>query len=442
MMRRSPAPPVSKFSPLTPFLAWGRTLTAPFAPAGARAGVRDTSPGRARALRSASAAQPPPAPALSVHTIAAIVGFLAVWRLSIFVLSYAAEIVGPGSCGLGAPWPISYSACWDTEWYQRIANNGYTGLAAAEWPLPTAVAFFPGFPLLMSLLDRVLPGGAVLAGLAVSHLALLGAAVYIYQIVRLEFAERVAWRTLLFLLIFPGALFFSVVYAESLLLLGLAGSLYHARRGQWVRAGLFGVVASGTKLVGITIALPLLVEALAQHRRIWERPRAVAGVLLAPCGALGYFVYLQALFGDFRVFFNAHSTGWYRETLHPMFHLGIDRLLGNMGPALKFYPPEITPLHSYNLLLDTTLLLVFVIAGIVLWFRVRQSYGALVLAVCLVLGFSGHPQDLHRVLSVLFPAFILLGRIQSEPLRNALVIPSALGLALTTYFFVNNQWAG
>jgi hypothetical protein len=135
------------------------------------------------------------------------------------------------------------------------------------------------------------------------------------------------------------------------------------------------------------------------------------------------------------------QTYWLRESFSPVVLLGLERLLGDKS-ALIYYPLTITPVPSVFLLMDTTLLLLFIVAGIVLWVRVRPSYGAFVLASSLVLVFSANPQSLSRYLVVFFPAFILLGRIESEPVRNAISVFFLLGLGFITYSFVNALWAG
>ncbi|HEU4793829.1 MAG TPA: hypothetical protein VFS96_09240 [Nitrolancea sp.] len=379
---------------------------------------------------------PPAPPTLSVWTLLLILGFLAAWRAAILIFSYIFDHLGSGTCGVGVPWPLSYSACWDTQWYQVIAAQGYSYTPGAA----SSVAFFPLFPLLIRYADRILPGGDILAALVVVHLALAAAVIYIYQLVRLDFPDLIAWRTLFYLLAFPSALFFSVVYPESVFLLGLAGALYHARRGQWIRAGLFGIVASATKLIGLIVPVVLVVELLAQGALNWRRPRPMLGVILSPLGALGYLAWLQFHFGDFRVFFVAESY-WMRESFDPVILLGVKRLMDDLS-GLAFYPLTITPLPSIFLLMDTTLLLLFIVAGIVLWLRVRPSYGALVLTAALILTFSGNPQSLTRYLVVLFPVFILVGQIPWEPVRNAISLFSILGLGLITFSFVNGIWAG
>ena len=94
------------------------------------------------------------------------------------------------------------------------------------------------------------------------------------------------------------------------------------------------------------------------------------------------------------------------------------------------------------ILIDTTLVALFLVAGVYLWLRVRASYGALVIAPSLLFGLSGNPQSLNRYLLVLFPVYILLARIRSEAIRIAIIIVFGLGLGIEAFFFMNEMWAG
>lgn len=386
------------------------------------------------------AAEPPVAgQTLSWRTLAAIVGFLCVWRLVILLLSLLWGRIGVANAwppDIDVMWLWRYSVRWDAGWYLAIVRDGYQYAPDRA----STVAFFPGFPLLTSLADRLLPGGAVLAGLVVVHVALAAASVYVFQTVRLDFGERVAWRTLYLLLIYPAAFFFSALYAESLLLLAIAGSLYHARRGQWWRAAAFGVLASATKVVGMLIVVPLAMELYRQRGVSHRRPWPAVAVLLTPIGAVAYFAYLHATFGSFRVFFETESE-WHRDAFSPTFFMGLQRLFGDRSPLI-YYPANNTALRSAYLLLDTTLIWVFLAAGIFLWLRVRPSYGALVIGMTLLPALSGSPQSMNRYVAVLFPAFILLGRIQNETVRDVIALAFTAGLALTTFLFVQAYWAG
>lgn len=127
-------------------------------------------------------------PPLPRRTVAAILGLLVAWRAAIALFSaLAARQGGFAPCYSGVGF-LGHSACWDSAWYLRIVAEGYTYTPGAA----SSIAFFPLLPLLIGLFDRLLPGGDVLAGLVVVHLALAGAAVYIYRIVRLDFGDRVA----------------------------------------------------------------------------------------------------------------------------------------------------------------------------------------------------------------------------------------------------------
>jgi hypothetical protein len=384
-------------------------------------------------------ARPAIASRISAATFARLAGLLVVWRFGILLAS-----VGWGQLPIVTAWPpeidvmwlFRYSVRWDSGWYMTIAQDGYSYDPA----YPSSVAFFPLFPLLIRLSNAVLPGSDVLAALVVVHLALAGAIFYIYRLLAAEYGRRIAWRTIFFLLIFPGAFFYSAVYNEALFLFAAAGALYHARRGQWAWAALFAIAGSATKLVGVLLIIPLAIELLAQRGRTLRDLIPGAWILAAPMGALSYFAYLQSEFGNFRVFFDTESH-WHREPFSAVMLMGLEYLAGNEGPLL-FYPPNSTSLAPAYLLFDTTLLWLFLAAGVVLWRRYRPTYGGFVLAFTLVPALSGSPQSVNRYVAVLFPAFILLAHIRSEAVRAGISLVMIFALAFTTHLFVNGYWAG
>lgn len=389
--------------------------------------------------RIAGRARPTIASRVSVQTLARLAGLLLIWRVGILLAS-----LGWGQLPIVTQWPpeidvmwlFRYSVRWDSGFYLDIASNGYS----YHPDYASSVAFFPLFPLLIRFFDALLPGSNVLAALVVVHLSLAGALIYIYRLAAAEYGERVAWRTSYFLLIFPGAFFLSAVYNEALLLFAAAGAIYHARRGQWVWAALFGIFGSATKLVGILLIVPLAVELLAQRGRSLRDLMPGAWILAAPLGALAYFAYLQAAFGSFRVFFDTEEH-WHREPFSPVLLMGLQYLAGDEGP-LRYYPANTAPLNGAFLIFDTTLLWLFLAAGVVLWRRYRPTYGALVLAFTLIPALSGSPQSANRYVAVLFPAFLILGHIRSEVARAILSFALILTLAFTTHLFVNGYWAG
>lgn len=393
-----------------------------------------------RIERLVGRAYPAVASRISVDVLIQLVGLMLVWRMAILAISVAwarLSVVTPWPSEIDVMWLWRYSVRWDAGWYLEIARNGYSYDPNAA----SSVAFFPLFPLLIRGMTAILPGSDVLAALIVVHLALIGALIYIYKLLRIDYGHRVGMRVIAFLLVFPGAFFFTAVYNESLLLFTIAASLYHARRGQWLLAGLFGAGASATKLVGLVLIVPLAIELLAQRGRSWRNVLPGWGILLAPLGTIAYFGYLQAKFGSFMIFFQTEEH-WHRSAFRPVLTMGIERIVLNAREHLSFYPANTSPLRSLFLLVDTTLLWLFLIAGVIVWVRHRPTYGALVLCFALVPALSGSPQSLNRYVAVLFPAFLLLAQIRSEPMRHAVTIVCVIGLTFTTYLFVNGLWAG
>jgi hypothetical protein len=124
-------------------------------------------------------------------------------------------------------------ARWDSGWYLRIAEDGYS------WPSSTP-AFFPLYPLLMRALGIVLGGHELLAGVVVSTAASAAAFVLLHRLATARLGGRGGSLTVVSLAIFPTALFLAAVYGEALFLALAIGVFVLAERG---RAGSSAVVA-------------------------------------------------------------------------------------------------------------------------------------------------------------------------------------------------------
>ena len=401
----------------------------------------DTVWNRAWNLLVRPTGEPAPAPPkLTLMTILLIASLLIAWRATILVITVAWARLGILNPWQGDPERhlfSRYSLRWDAGWYLSVIRDGYSYNPDQQ----SNIAFFPAFPYLARLLETVLPIGEVLAGLLIVHLALFGALLYLYQLIRIEYPDDTAWRALFFLLIFPASFFFSAFYAESLIIFGMIATVYHARRGQWLLAGLFGAFTGLTKLIGLILIIPVGLELLRQRALRRDNLRAWAGGALTLAGGLSFLAYLQIRYGDFRVYF-WNQEHWNRESFDPDPFITFGQFVTGQDYGYLPYPGELMGLHTYYFLADIGTLLLFMVAGVYLWWRVLPAYGALVLAGALVPALSGTPLALARHMAILFPVFLLLGKIQSEPVRNAIAIVSLFGLGMTTFLFVNGYWAG
>src|SRR6266568_5496890 len=197
---------------------------------------------------------------------------------------------------------------WDTINFRAIAANGYT--------MSRLTAFFPLYPLLERSLT-FLTHDYLIAGLIISNLSGLGMLVILYRLVQEDFDAERAFRTVLYLSVFPTAFFFVAAYNESLFLLLTLLSFYHMRRGNWWLAGLFGLLASLTRSVGIVLFLPFCYEYLRQHQFSIKKVRFTAVSSLAiPAGLAIFALYCYYKFHDPLSFSHAQVV-WKRHLYAP-----------------------------------------------------------------------------------------------------------------------------
>src|SRR5471032_2484403 len=178
-------------------------------------------------------------------------------RISIIVIAeLAAIVVGqrPGEHYAASANPmLAVWGRWDAEHYIGIAEQGYHG---------TEVAFFPLYPLLIRIVGSV-TGSHLIAGLLISNIASFFWLLFFYKLVEHQFNRQVAHRATFYISIFPTAVFFSAVYSESLFFALTVASFYYIRERKWLVAGAIGFFAALTRVEGVLLAVPFLIEWLA-----------------------------------------------------------------------------------------------------------------------------------------------------------------------------------
>ena len=283
-------------------------------------------------------------------------------------------------------------AQWDAEHYVSIAVNGYESPQAPF----SNVSFFPLYSWLMRLV--ALPFGPVteqsasLAGLVISGVSLFVALVYLVALVTRDLDASTAQRTVLYVLVFPTTLFLSSVYAESLFLATAVACIYHARRGEWYRAGLAGGLGALTRPFGVLLAIPMLVELVRQR----APARAWPAILLVPAGLAVFIGFLWWQFGDPLAYLVA-GRGWGRG-----FHLPWDTLMGYIrGPIVAFDWP-----YSWLDLISMVLMVVVVIAGWRVLPRSYSAYAVAAIALALCTGTAWFSASRHAL--AVFPIIVTL----------------------------------
>jgi hypothetical protein len=379
----------------------------------------------------------------------AVCGLVAIWTGALWLFALLASYLAPSI----------YPPATAAEFFQRVLLQGEA--LWHVWIGQRGYAFTPGqsstaaFPPLLALLLRAVVtviGSWALAGALVTHAALIGALAYLTALVRLDYEQPVVWRALVAVLLWPAAPFLGAVYPEALLLLAVTAALYHARRGQWWLAALWGAFASLARGAGLAVLLPLAIEWWQQTPRGERSPRerllALLPLLLVPLPFLIFLGYLAWQTGAPFAFFEAQRTFGQGALLHPQALATLAHwreILARTAPLVRGYPaggvaPGLLRVHE---LVDLGTLALGGAAGLWLWRRVRVSYGAFVLAGAATVAFFGGVPGMARHLLALAPLYLALACWTRRPVAAYLVALLGLMLsALTMYLFVNGYWAG
>ncbi len=338
-------------------------------------------------------------------------------------------------------------ARWDSVWFLRIAEHGYGSAEEAS------AAFYPLYPLLVGFLGRVLLGHYVLAGAIVSLAAALGAFVLLSRLAEARLGGEAAERAVLYLAIFPFAVFLGAVYSESLFLLLAVASFLLAERGSFLGAGLSAGLAWLTRPLGFAL-LPALAVIAWRSRR---RGEAFAGLAAAPGLFALYPAFLWWRLGDPLAFVRAEDV-WGRQ-LSPLGPLGGAwdgiragwagvRQLASVSDSTRYWAPvaDADPdrVAAVNLQ-QLAFLVLFAVLTVVAWRRFGAPYGlfaALSLAIPLSLPSERWPLlSLPRFGLVVFPFFLALAAIASTPRRHtALVAISSAFLGVVCVQWALWQW--
>ena len=331
-------------------------------------------------------------------------------------------------------------ARWDSDFFLRIAQHGYNDSSAA---------FAPLYPALVAVLGRVFFGHYIVAGLVVSLLCCLGAFLLLYQLAEARLGADAAARSVLYLAIFPMALFLQAVYSESLFLLLSLAAFALAERGRFAGAGVVTGLAILTRVAGLAL-LPALAVLAWRHR---DRIGAIAKLAISLPVAAIYPLVLWQQVGDPFAFSDAQDR-WHRHLswagpfgglwhgLTSTWH-GLEQFVVGHGTDV----PGTNPMHAAAENVQAFVLLVlFVVLTVVAWRRLGAAYGVFA-AVSLAIPLS-YPSSRWPLLSlprfglVIFPLFLALAAATADRprLHTAVVACSSAFLGVAVVQWALWQW--
>jgi hypothetical protein len=382
------------------------------------------------------------APALDIY----LWSRFAIWVGAIFALFFFEPNRNPNADRWDTPrlHDLGYAtdvwARWDSDFFLRIAQNGYDDASAA---------FHPLYPAAVAGLGRVFAGHYILAGLVISLLAGAGSFVLLYQLAEKRLGVDGAGRSVLYLALFPMALFFQAVYSESLFLFLVLAAFVLAERSSFATAGIVTGLAILTRAAGLAL-LPAL-AILAWRNR--DRVRALGGLALAiPVVAIYPLVLWQQLDDPFA--FTDAQDRWHRHFSRAGPFGGLwDGLVAGWRGLEQFVVGHGTHVSGVSArhaaaenLQAAVFLLLFLALTVVAWRRFGAPYGlyaALSLAIPLSYPSSRWPLlSLPRFGLVIFPFFLALAALTNgRPRAHAAVVGcSALFLGIAVAQWALWQW--
>lgn len=335
------------------------------------------------------------------------------------------EIDGPDS----GPW---FHARWDSWRYVEIARHGYSDIKLAT--------FFPGYPILMRVLDDValrwifpnaIPQDRMaLSGVLVSALMSGIATVLMFQFLSEHLEMNDALRGSFYLLIFPTAIFMAQLYTESTYLaVSLASLLLTYRKKLWL-AGLLAVYATITRPTGVLLFLPMMTVWLDHWWRGKDLPRHTLIPITFPILTfVGFNLWLQ---GQGMNTFQAQED-FGRYFLHPL-------ALCIFVQQIGWMVTNTAGLVAVGLDLILTLFATALSIREWKWHPGLALYG--LAAVWLPLG-TGQLVSQNRYVLIVIPMLMVLTRWGRNPVFDRVwTMLSLLLFALYTVLYTQGFWAG
>lgn len=323
--------------------------------------------------------------------------YFSIWFICLFAIF---------SFGLSGKDLISNLANWDGGHFLTIAKSGYQE--------KYLYAFFPLYPIAINLVSKI-SGDHLIAALLISLASAFLTMQILYRLILLDFGNKLAEKTIIFLLIFPTSFFLITAYSESLFLLLVVSSFYFFRKEKLFWAALFAGLASATRLAGLALSMALIFQIINSgiNKKNWI-------ILFAPMGFIIYCIFLFNATGDPFYFLYSESNNWQRS-------LSI--------PGLSFWQT----LKNQNYIE-----LAFGIFGLGMVLRsfrflpaVYSVYG--LLSVLLPVATSSLV-SIPRFILPIFPIFILLSMLKNPKVIFFTQLISILFLSAFCILFIKGSW--
>jgi Gpi18-like mannosyltransferase len=320
---------------------------------------------------------------------------------------------------------------WDAPHFVDIAKNGYTDVGEGRY----FIVFLPLYPFLIRLLASVI-GNYEVSALLISNIASLFAGVYLYKLVKIDCSHSTALKSVFYLSLFPTSYFLIAGYTESLFLFLTIGCFFYVRKGNWLPAGVMGMLASATRLTGLVLVPSLVYEFLSQKSKTKSRNVMNAFFLcMISFGFISYLVLNYLVYGSAFAFLEIQREHWSKHLAPPW-----EGLLGALWVIFWRDPVQKVFVGVAEVLFGLFGLFCISYAFII---KLRPSYTIYMLLTWLAVASTSYWLSMPRYLLSMFPIFILFAVIadKREELHYVMTTAFLLFFSLFLILFTQGYWA-
>lgn len=326
---------------------------------------------------------------------------------------------------------------WDGNWYINIAQSGYIHQLQVRpdgSPHLMNIAFFPLYPYLMRAAHLVTGLPVSFAGVFVSFLAGLAAAVGIYYLLKPYIGRRAAIIASALWGVVPSAFIESMVYTEALFTALCVWAMYALLREKWLTVAGLTILAGLTRSTVIMLLPVVCVAALiaiVQRRGGW---RAWVCMLTAPLGLLAFLGFLAQRFHRLDAWFFAQTAPGWQSSFdygHYTLHVLKDQLLFSSLGSTSWQPFLI----ATAILIPATFIAVLMVVHHKLPWQLI-AWTVLTLAITLTTSgtYGAKPRFLLPAVALLATPAAVLAKARRTSLYTALTGLTVLGAWIGAYF--------
>lgn len=370
---------------------------------------------------------------VSAKDTACVFGVAFLFRVIVFIISiFAIFLVRDEQFSMERVWETYLQ--WDAHNYHRIAQGGYT--FHTEGGEYTTLAFFPLYPWLIRVLN-IFINNYIASGVLLSALLYSGACAYMYKLLALDYNKQTAIRTIVYISVFPHALFFGVMMNESMLFITSAATLYYIRKHKWHLVGIFGALAALSRMAGLLLAFPAAIEWLEEYKILEKLRLKKIGEVWKLFYQKGLWIFLMLLGTGIYLFCNYKTTGeWFKflEYQKTIWH----HQSAYFGTGISLMENRVLTEESFTrfaIWWPQLISVIFVIATLVYGLRKTRSMYIVFLigSIMLNTGFDW-VISAARYMTCVIPAFVILSDFSERHKWTEPIITAAMAIAFGVFF--------